>query len=156
MGKKYGLNFDGIAELSEKIEELGGDLREIATDALAFIPDEVNPKLKAAIAKHRRTGKTAASIVTDQKVQWQGMVASIDVGFNLKKGGLASIFLMYGTPRHAPRNQYGGSVRPGAREHPGTKADKDLYDAIYGTRAQKEIKEKQQEIFTDTIKKALK
>ena len=85
MGKKFGLNFDGVAELSEKLEALGGDLQKVAEEALEFIPGDVNPKLHAAMVKHNKTGLADRSIVTDQKVSWTGNVASIDVGFNLKK-----------------------------------------------------------------------
>lgn len=156
MGKKFGLNFDGVAELSEKLEALGGDLKQVAEQALEFIPGDVNPKLHAAMQKHRGHGVTEKSIVEGQKVTWTGNIASIDVGFNLKKGGMPSIFLMYGTPRHAPGNQYGGPVRPGAQEHPGTKADKELYDAIYGSKTQKDIAAKQQKIFTQAIQDLMK
>ncbi len=156
MGKKFGLNFDGVAELSEKLEQLGGDLKKVAEEALEFIPGDVNPKLHAAMQKHRGHGVTEKSIVEGQKVTWTGNIASIDVGFNLKKGGMPSIFLMYGTPRHAPGNQYGGPVRPGAQEHPGTKADKELYDAIYGSKTQKDIAAKQQKIFTQAIQDLMK
>lgn len=156
MGKKFGLNFDGVAELSEKLEALGGDLKKVAEEALAFIPGDVNPKLQAAMVKHNKTGKASRSIVTDAKVVWTGNVASIDVGFNLKNGGMPSIFLMYGTPRHAPGNQYGGPVRQGAQEHPGIKADTELFNAIYGSKAQKDIAAKQQKIFNQAIQKMMK
>lgn len=156
MSKKFGLNFDGVAELSEKLEALGGDLKQVAEEALEFIPGDVNPKLHAAMVKHNKTGLVDRSIVTDQKVEWTGNVASIDVGFDLKSGGMPSIFLMYGTPRHAPGNQYGGPVRQGAQEHPGIKADTELFNAIYGSKTQKDIKDKQQKIFTQAITKLMK
>lgn len=159
--KKFGLKFDGVAELSEQIDKLGGDLKKTTEAALAFIPGEVTPKLRAAMAKHTRygqgtAGKTAQSLVEGQQVQWNGSVASIAVGFDLKKGGMPSIFLMYGTPRHAPRNQYGGATREGAEEHPGYKADRELYDAIYGKRIQAEIAKRQREIFEEVLEKVLK
>lgn len=156
MGKKFGLNFDGVSELSEKLEALGGDLKQVAEQALEFIPGDVNPKLHAAMQKHKGHGVTEKSIVEGQQVKWTGNVASIDVGFNLKKGGMPSIFLMYGTPRHAPGNQYGGPVRQGAQEHPGTKADTELFNAIYGTKTQKEIAAKQQKIFNQAIQELMK
>ena len=156
MGKKFGLNFDGVSELSEKLEALGGDLKQVAEQALEFIPGDVNPKLHAAMQKHRGHGVTEKSIVEGQKVTWTGNIASIDVGFNLKKGGMPSIFLMYGTPRHAPGNQYGGPVRPGAQEHPGIKADTELFNAIYGSKTQKDIAAKQQKIFTQAIQDLMK
>lgn len=156
MAKKYGLNFDGVAELTEKLQDFGGDLREVAEDALEFIPAKVNPELKTAMAKHRKSGRVERAIVEGQQVTWQGNTASIDVGFDLKNGGMPSIFLMYGTPRHAPRNQYGGAVKAGAREHPGTQADRQLYNAVYGNATQQEIKKKQADIFKTAIERALK
>ena len=156
MGKKFGLNFDGVSELSEKLEALGGDLKQVAEQALEFIPGDVNPKLHAAMQKHKGHGVTERSIVEGQQVKWTGNVASIDVGFDLKKGGMPSIFLMYGTPRHAPGNQYGGPVRPGAQEHPGIKADTELFNAIYGSKTQKDIAAKQQKIFTQAIQDVMK
>ena len=159
--KKFGLKFDEVAELSEQIDKLGGDLKEITEEALAFIPGEVTPKLRAAMAKHTRygkgtAGKTAQSLVEGQKVQWTGSTASIAVGFDLKAGGMPSIFLMYGTPRHAPRNQYGGATREGAEEHPGYKGDPELYEAIYGKKIQAEIAKRQKQIFESALEKILK
>ncbi len=156
MAKKFGLKFDGVAELSEQLDKLGGDLKAVTEEALAFIPADINPHLREAMAKHNRSGKVAASIVEDQTVTWLGSVASIPVGFDFKKSGLPSIFLMYGTPRHAPRNQYGGASKPGAQEHPGTQADRELYDAIYGKRVQSDIAKKQKQIFEDAIARLLK
>lgn len=156
--KKFGLDFAGVAEFSEQLEKLGGDLQQVTTDALQFIPEYINPKLRAAMAKHTRysRGKTKQTIVEDQKVSWTGYTASIPVGFDLKNGGLASIFLMYGTPRHAPKNQWGGPTRPGAREHPGMQADEELKGAIYGKQTQAEIAKRQQAIFEAAIEKLLK
>lgn len=149
--KRFGLEFSAIAELAEKYEKLGGDLQEVTTKALEFIPDKVNPDLSKAISQHRRTGKTAASLARDQKVAWQGTVASIAVGFQLSNGGFPSIFLMYGTARHAPSNQYGGPYGGSIQ----TIQDKRLYDAIYGNRTQKAITEEQQKIFADEIAKII-
>lgn len=149
--KRFGLEFGAIADLAEKYDKLGGDLKEITTKALEFIPDEVNPDLSKAIAQHRRTGKTAASLERDQKVEWNGTVASIAVGFNLANGGFPSIFLMYGTARHAPSNQYGGPYGGTTQ----TTQDKRLYDAIYGNKKQKAITEEQHKIFTEEIEKII-
>ena len=81
------------------------------------------------------TGKTADSIVRDDNVNWDGTTASVNVGFDFKKGGMTSIYLMYGTPRMKPA--------------------KGLKAAIYGAAVKKEIKEKQKEIFAKAIKKKM-
>lgn len=157
MAKKrgWGINFEGFSELSERYLKLGGDLKNVADECLEFIPERVNPELKKAISKHRRTGKTARTLVEGQKPTWQGDTATIKVGFDISNGGLPSVFLMYGTARHVPVNKYGTPKRAGARENPGMKADKKLYNAIYGTAIQKEISEEQEKIYTDAIKKRL-
>lgn len=152
---KWGIKFDGFTELSERYMKLGGDLKEIATDCLEFIPAKVNPGLKTAINKHRRTGQTARSLYENGKVEWAGDVGTIHAGFDISHGGLPSIFLMYGTARHVPANQYGTPKRAGARENPGIKADKKLYNAIYGNTIQKEIADEQEKIYTTAINKAL-
>lgn len=155
MAKKFGLKFDGLAELSEQYEKLGGDLKKITEEALEFIPGEINPELKKAMTKHQRTGATAKSIVENRKVEWSGTRASIAVGFNVGGAGFPSIFLMYGTPRHAPANQYGGPVKSGAQDNPGIKQDKTLYNAIYGSKMQKAIAEQQKKIFLDAVEKII-
>ena len=152
--KKFGVEFAGFEEMAEKYDALGGDLKKITQECLEFIPQEINPKVKAAMAKHHRSGRTEESLATDQHVEWEGMTGSIKVGFKISQGGLASIFLMYGTAKHAPVNQYGTPKKPGARINPGMQADQDLYNAIYGTGVQKDIRAKQKAIFTEELEKA--
>lgn len=158
MAKKYkgwGIQFDGFTALSERYQKLGGDLKEIANECLTFIPRKVNPKLKKAMDKHERTGKTEKTIVEGQSPTWAGDTATIKVGFDISNGGLPSIFLMYGTARHTPVNQYGTPRREGAKENPGFDADKKLYNAIFGTAVRKEISTEQEQIFIDAIEKRL-
>lgn len=148
---KFGVKFDGFTEMAARLDKLGGDLHKATEKALEFIPEEINPELHKAMAPHHRTGKTEGSIV-EEKVTWEGTKATIRVGFDISHNGLPSIFLMYGTPRHAPGNQYG----KGSGTNPGIKQDKKLFDAIYGSRIQKQIAEKQEEKFMDEIQKAMK
>ena len=156
MAKKWGVNFKGFSELSERYMKLGGELKDVAGDCLAFIPEKVNPDLSKAIRKHQRTGKTARSLVEGQTPTWAGDIATIKVGFKISDGGLPSIFLMYGTARHTPVNQYGTPRKPGAKENPGIKQDKKLYNAIYGSTTQKEIAAEQEKIYKTAIDKALR
>lgn len=151
----WGINFKGFTELSERYQKLGGDLKEIADECLEFIPQKVNPGLKSAMAKHKRTGKTEKSLQDGQKVEWLNDVGTIKVGFDISHGGLPSIFLMYGTARHTPVNQYGTPKKAGAKDHPGIAQDKKLYNAIYGNAIQKEIAAEQEKIYTAAINKSL-
>lgn len=154
--KTFGVQFNGFVEMAQELEKLSGNLQDVIAESLEVIPKIVNPKLKKAIDKHDGgSGRTAKSLVEKPKVEWDGLKASISIGFDIDEGGLASIFLMYGTAKHAPSNQYG---KP-KKSSPGmsyTEQDKDLYDAIYSKQTQKQISEKQQEMFTKAIEKAWK
>ena len=152
MAKKTKLSLDGdvFKEYADKLEKLGGNLRKTVEKALEESAEYVNDNLERDIKPHRRTGKTEKSLKKDWKVEWQGMTASIPVGFDITKGGLPSIFLMYGTPKHGPVGK-----RPGATGHHGTKQDKKLFNDVYGSKAQKEIKAIQEKIFAEEIEKLM-
>lgn len=132
---KLSLEFQGIAEMAEKLEKLEGDLKAVTAKALEESHAYVTPKLHDAMRKHRRTGNTEASIVDNADVKWAGNVASIGVGFDLQNGGLPSVFLMYGTPK--------------------IKKDTTLYNAIYGTKTKKELQEMQTKVFVDAIEERM-
>lgn len=153
--KKWGVDFSGFSELSERYVKLGGDLKTIANECLEIIPEKINPELKAAIKKHKRTGRTEKSLATDQRPEWKGDTATIKVGFKISDGGLSSVFLMYGTARHTPVNQYGTPKRENAKENPGIKQDKKLYNAVYGKTVQNEIAAEQEKIYNQAITKRL-
>lgn len=153
--KKSGIEFSEFETLAAEFEKLGGDVKKIAEECLEVVPEMINPNLQKDMQKHKRTGKTAKSIVENSKVEWQGNIGKMPVGFDLKKGGMPSIFLMYGSPRHAPKNQYGGAKNPDASQNSGFSADKKLYNDIYGAAIKRKIGEKQEEILTDAIKKRL-
>lgn len=139
---KIGLQFDGFEELIEKLDKLSGDLKATTEEALQKSHAYVTPKITAAMDKHHRTGETEGAIVVHSPVEWNGMTAEIQVGFDLEQGGMPSIFLMYGTPKHAPN-------------HPGTNADKELYNAIYSNKTKKEVGQIQQTVFANAIKKKM-
>lgn len=135
---KIGLQFSGFEETIAKLKELEGDVKKATEEALIESQSIVAKNAQAAMSKHHRTGGTEESIVVDKKVEWEGFTASIGVGFDITNGGLASVFLMYGTPRHAPG-------------HPGTDADTAVYDAVYGTKTKKAVATVQEEIFLKAI-----
>ena len=149
--RKFGVKFEGFSEIAAELDRLQGDLKRTTEKALEFIPEVVNPELHNAMSKHKRSGKTEESI-TNENVSWEGTRATIPVGFDISHGGLPSIFLMYGTPRHAPANQYGAA----GGTNRGMAQDKKLYNAIFGSSTNKKIAEKQKEIFEKEIKKVMK
>lgn len=133
MGKKrFGVTFDGFDELMANLDALQGDLKKVTNECLEVAPEIITPKLHQAMTKHKQTGQTEKSIVEHSPVKWEGMTASIEVGFKIRNGGLPSIFLMYGTPR--------------------MKKDTKLYNAVYGKKTRDEIAKKQQDILEKAIK----
>ncbi len=133
--KKTGILFRGFEEYMEKLDGLAGDLKGVTEEALKESERLITPKLHDDMKRHKRTGRTENSIDDNAKVNWEGTQGTIKIGFNLAEGGLASIFLMYGTPR--------------------TGKDQKLYNDIYGSKTRKEIAKKQEEIFFRAIKKRM-
>lgn len=131
---RIGITFRGFEEYAEKIDRLNGDLDNTVKKALQASFDHVTPKVETAINRHVQTGETKRTLKRSETVQWEGRKAYIKVGFKFPKG-MPSIFLMYGTPR--------------------MKKDTKLYNAIYGTKTQKEIKQIQKEIFEEEIRRVM-
>lgn len=131
--KKAHLDVSGLEEYIKKIESLNKDLKKTFESALHATNSHVTKKIKPIIAKHKQTGATEASINKENKVVWEGTTAVTKVGFDIKNGGMASIFLIYGTPKMTPNKQ--------------------LYNAFYSNKTKKEISEIQQEVFRKRIER---
>lgn len=132
---KLTLAFEGLSQMMEKLESLEGNVKDATEIALTQSRDYVNSGLRSAMTPHNQTRETVNSL-KDSKVKWTGSVAEIGVGFDLENGGLPSVFLMYGTPRITP--------------------DKNLYNAIYGSKTKKQIANIQQSVFSDAVREAMK
>ncbi len=132
---KLTISFDGFEEIMEKLDRTTADTKEITERALQKSYDTVTPVIKSAIEPHHLTGQTEQSLAENERVEWEGTKAHIKVGFNISNGGLASIFLMYGTPRMQP--------------------DKKLYNSIYGSATKKKVKKIQEEIFKEELRKVM-
>ena len=133
MATKAYIEFDGFDEIVARLYKLDGNVREVTEDALKKTKQHVHKKLEAAMQKHNQTFETVHSLDDQTTVEWTGSTASIDIGFHISKGGLPSIFLMYGTPR--------------------MKKDSKLYNALYGKKARDEIKKIQEDTFYDEIRR---
>lgn len=135
---KMKLQFPAWEELAENLDKLGGDLKETTEEALKASHAAITPKIEAAFKPHsvRFSGDTLETLRKEQKVEWSGMVGSIPIGFDISKGGLPSIFIMYGAPTVAP--------------------DRKVYNAFYGSATRKEISKIQHEIFQNKINEAMK
>lgn len=132
MSKAY-LEFEGFDTAIARLKKLDGDTKATTEKALKKTHKIITKKAEKAIQPHKETGATEKSLYREGKVDWAGTLASVDVGFSISKGGLASIFLMYGTPR--------------------MQKDQNLYNSIWGTSTRKEVLNAQEEIFYDEIRK---
>lgn len=130
---KLTVDFKQLEEMSRHLEHAGGDLKKVTETALEETFNLVTPQLKSTIKPHQLTGATEGSLRTTAQVRWEGMTAYVPVGFDISHGGLASIFLMYGTPKMSP--------------------DKKLYNAIYGSATRKKVRDAQKKVFSDAIVK---
>lgn len=131
---KVSLEFTGFDEVLKKLTKLEADTKSIAEEALTKTHEIITEKAENAVATSNlpaggkySTGKTAASIKRDPDITWNGTEGSVSVGFNIKKGGLPSIFMMYGTPRYMKVQA--------------------VYDAFYGSQTEGEVRNAQKEIF---------
>lgn len=139
---RIGLQVAGLDEYMSKLDELGGSqaMKRGVDEALKDSKKYVNPLIEQAMTKlpaagRYATGRTKESIDDSMVVDWEGMTASIKVGFDFKKSGMTSIFLMYGTPRMSPVSG--------------------LKNAIYGAKTQKEIGAIQAEALSRVIKEIM-
>lgn len=140
MSNKTRIEFDGFDEVISKLKRLDGDIRGTTEKALTKTHSYVTKIAKEAIQKSNlpakgkySKGTTEKSLVKNAEITWEGFTASVKTGFSIKNGGLASIFLMYGTPRMKP--------------------DKKLYSAFYGSKTKKEIKSIQEDTYYDEIRR---
>ena len=144
---KIGLQFQGWEDYLAKLDELGGAnaMKKGVEEALKESKKHVNPLIEASMGKlpaggRYSTGATKESIDDEMKVEWTGMTGEIKIGFDFKKSGPKSIFLMYGTKLNGtPR------MKPVAG----------LKNAIYGAKTKKEVAEIQEKILSNHIKKVM-
>ena len=139
---RIGLQVEGFEDYMAKLDELGGTaaMKRGVEDALKASKKHVTPLIEQAMTKlpaggRYSTGNTKESIDDSMDVIWEGTTASIKVGFDFKKSGVTSVFLMYGTPKMPPVN--------------GLKA------AVYGAKTKKEIAAIQAEALTEAIKRVM-
>ena len=142
---KNNLDFPGIKETVEKFEKMDLAIGPAVTEALQESYNYVTTHLEDQIEQHHRTGKTAESLLKNEKVQVEGTTYFINVGFDVSNGGLASIFLMYGSPKHVITRYHG--KKKSTWNHPGMDEDAVIYDLDYGPATKTEIAKIQKKTF---------
>ena len=145
---KIGLQFAGWKEMLSRIEKAAGEagLKQATEAALKASKTYINDNVDAIMVKgnmpaHGKywTGDTKASLNKSYDVQWSGFTGAIDIGFDLEKSGLTSIYLMHGTPRHKPPMQKVAG----------------LNEAFYGKKTKLEAKRIQKEAIEKWIERNL-
>lgn len=139
---KFSIEFEQFKQLEKQLEALAGmdGVIRATESALKATDDYVTKEVDKAVSNSRynfnRTGTTKKSIDRDNAIEWDGTVASAKAGFTISKGGLPSVFLMYGTPK----------IRP----------DTNLKNAAKGTGIHRDkINKLQQEVFNKVINRVM-
>lgn len=143
MSNKIKIDLSELEAYQKRLEELAGGaaVKRGFESALKATQNVIARNVGAAMMKHVETGETKRSIIDNAAVEWTGDVASVDVGFRISKGGLPSIFLMYGTKLHG---------------QPHITPDRNLYNAVYGAKVRKQILQIQKEAFEKVIERVMK
>ena len=99
-GGKSKIEFFGTSELLKKIEKAGGNVEKACADALRASVQTPKQEMLEYIRQHHVTGQTENSFVEEIKNE-NGKIYC-EVGFSIRKGGIAALFLNMGTPKIKP------------------------------------------------------
>lgn len=139
---KLDMDLSGLNEVLEQLNKMGEDAQKAAEEATREAFKIITRRAENAIQKPNLPaqgryshGRSEKSLVKEPKFKWSGTAVSVDVGFNIKHGGLPTIFMMYGTPRYMKVQA--------------------LYDAFYGEQTQTEIYRAVEKILTDKLQGGL-
>lgn len=133
MANKTRLEFEGFEEAIARLTKLEGNVKTTTEKALKETHKIITAKAEEAIKPHKETGATERSLKRQANVEWAGTLASVETGFSIREGGLASIFLMYGTPR--------------------MRKDQQMYNAFWSAKTKREVLEAQENVFYDEIRR---
>lgn len=121
--RKNGFDITALEEYGARLDEAGGisAIKRAVDVGLKSTKQKVNEKVTAAMQPSNlpaggkySTGGTMRHLNDEMTVDWEGNMARMKLGFNLDGDGIASIFLMYGTPRHEPAS----GLRKALKEDP--------------------------------------
>lgn len=135
---KFAFNFDEMEDLAAKLDAMGGSIKDAADRSLKATHAHITPNLEAGIRRHELSGDTRKTLVEDGGVVWENSLkAHVNIGFNLEQGGVPSIFLMWGTPKHG--------------KHPGISKDTKLKNAAFGAKVKREVADIQRQEFEKAL-----
>ena len=99
---KCTITFIGIDKIINDIERLGGDIPKAIEKAVIKSGELATQEYLDIIDKHRYSGLTESSVKKELNVENDSKKIILQTGFNIKKGGIASIWLDRGTPVQKP------------------------------------------------------
>lgn len=94
------IKITGVSEIVKKLEKMNADVEKAVVDAVKESSKPVENELLAYIREHKYSGLTEESYVAEFRSE-KGK-SYVRIGFSVRDGGIAAIFLNYGTPRMAP------------------------------------------------------
>ena len=132
--RKNGFDTSALIKYADQLEAAGGTaaIKRAVDGGMRATKQEANCQVSTAMQTSNlpaggkySTGETMKHLDTGMEPDWQGNIARLPLGFNLKDGGLVSIFLMYGTPNHAPV----AGLREALKENPRKISRKEMESA---------------------------
>lgn len=105
---KVQFDFSKLSDIIEKLDKAGANLEKVLTEVLEDTASEIQSDTLDALNNaylpaggKYSTGETKASVISDPKVEKNGSMLEIGVGFDKSKMG-AGGWLISGTPKMAP------------------------------------------------------
>lgn len=109
--KKNGFDISALTKYAEQLDALGGSdaLKRAAQAGMIEAKQEINRQVTTAMQPGNlpaggkySTGDTLQSLSKDLRVNWQGNIGELGVGFDMSQSGITSIMLLHGTPKMRP------------------------------------------------------
>ena len=132
--RKNGFDITALEKYADQLQEAGGmaAVKRAVQGGMLATKKHVNAEVTTAMQSGNlpaggkySTGDTMGHLNEEMTVDWEGNMARLKLGFNMEGGGITSIFLMYGTPRHAPAS----GLREALKEHPKKISRKKMQEA---------------------------
>lgn len=146
---RMSITFDGFEKLAAELEREGKELKPAVNEALEKTQKYIQQEVESATQPYANggqkgyaTGDMYDAIIREPRIEWNGNVANVKVGFSKDqnwKGFMHSIFVMYGVPAHGKFNRGYGK-------------DAKVYNAIRGIRTKKQIEKLQKEVMEKHLK----
>lgn len=132
--RKNGFDITALEKYADQLQEAGGmaAVKRAVQGGMLATKKQVNAEVTTAMQSGNlpaggkySVGDTMEHLNEEMTVDWEGNMARLKLGFNMEGGGIASIFLMYGTPRHDPAS----GLREALKEHPKKISRKKMQEA---------------------------